>query len=341
VEYPAKAPSGNGVPRVVLATGFKHTPCMMRTAFVYDPLFLTHDTGRGHPERSERLQTSFSLVSQQEWYGSLYRLRPSPAPLDSIQAIHRPDYIERAGAACRAGQSRLDTPDVSISRSSYEVALNAAGSVLEVADQVMEGNVDNGFAMVRPPGHHAEAGFAMGFCLFNNIAVTARYLQHRHGLERVLILDWDVHHGNGTQHTFEEDPGVFYMSLHQFPHYPGSGALSETGIGRGEGTTLNCPMSPGAGDAHYRQAFEEKILPAAIGFAPDAVLISAGFDAHHADPLGSINLETQSYVWMTRRMMELADRCCAGRLISVLEGGYDLTALAESITRHVHTLSQS
>ena len=327
--------------RVVLATGFKHTSCMMRTAFVYDPLFLTHDTGMGHPERSERLQVAFDLLSRQEWYNLLYRFKPSPASLDSIAAIHQPEYIERAGVACRAGQSRLDTPDVSISPSSYEVALNAAGSVLEVADQVMQGNVDNGFAMVRPPGHHAEAGFAMGFCLFNNIAVTARYLQKRYGLERILILDWDVHHGNGTQHTFEDDPGVFYMSLHQFPHYPGSGALSETGIGRGAGTTLNCPMSPGAGDAHYRQAFEEKILPAATGFAPDAILISAGFDAHHADPLGSIYLDTQSYVWMTQRMMELADRRCAGRLISVLEGGYDLKALAESITAHVHTLSQS
>ena len=205
----------------------------------------------------------------------------------------------------------------------------------------MTGTADNGFAMIRPPGHHAENDVAMGFCLFNGIAIAARYLQKNYGLERILILDWDVHHGNGTQHTFEQDPTVFYISLHQFPHYPGTGARSETGIGAGEGATLNCPMSPGLGDEHYRQAFTEVILPRARKFAPDAVLISAGFDAHFADPLGSINLESQSYVWMTQAMMELADQCCDGRLISVLEGGYDLGALAESVSEHVNVLRGS
>lgn len=314
---------------------------MLRTGFIYDPMFLNHDTGLGHPERSERLVAAHELISGQEWFESLYRLTPRPAPLDWIRTIHQSDYVDRARNACSTGQNRLDTPDVSISSSSYDVALHGAGAVLDLADQVMEGNLDNGFAMIRPPGHHAETGFAMGFCLFNNIAIAARYLQNKHQLERVLILDWDVHHGNGTQHTFESDSSVFYISLHQFPHYPGSGALNETGIGKGEGTTLNCPMSPGLGDEHYRQAFKEKILPAARNFAPDVVLLSAGFDAHAADPLGSINLKNESYTWMTQMMMELADQYCQGRLISVLEGGYDLTALAESATEHVRVLSQS
>ena len=213
--------------------------------------------------------------------------------------------------------------------------------MLELADQVMSGNADNGFALVRPPGHHAEPAEAMGFCLFNNIAITARYLQQKYELERILILDWDVHHGNGTQHSFEHDPSVFYISLHQFPHYPGTGARSETGIGDGEGATLNCPMTPGLGDSAYREAFSEIVLPMARAFNPDAVLISAGFDAHRADPLGSINLENSSYTWMTQQVMELADQCCDGRLISLLEGGYDLNALAESVTEHVRVLSQS
>ena len=179
----------------------------------------------------------------------------------------------------------------------------------------------------------------MGFCLFNNVSVEAAALA-RNG-ERVAIVDWDVHHGNGTQHSFEQDPTVFYISLHQYPHYPGTGAKSETGIGEGEGATLNCPMSPGLGDQDYRQAFDEIILPRAREFGPDAVLLSSGFDAHYADPLGAIQLQSQSYGWMTQSMMELADQCCQSRILSILEGGYDLDALAESVTEHVRVLSQA
>jgi len=314
---------------------------MLRTAYIYDPLFLSHDTGFGHPERSQRLTVAHDRLSAQEWFKSLHQCSPRKACPDIVRLVHDADYIDRVQQACESGASRIDSPDVSVCAESCEVALNATGSVLELADQVMAGDMDNGFAMVRPPGHHAEVAEAMGFCLFNSIAVSARYLQSRYGLERILILDWDVHHGNGTQHIFERDSSVFYISLHQFPHYPGTGSLAETGIGEGEGTTLNCPMSPGLGDHQYRQAFEEIILPRAKAFCPDAVLISAGFDAHRADPLGAINLENESYVWMTQMMMELADQCCEGRLISVLEGGYDLTALAESVTGHVRVLSQS
>ena len=314
---------------------------MSRTAFIYDPLFLNHNTGSRHPERSERLVSAHDLISAQSWFDALTHLKPKPADLSALKMIHDPGYIARVEQACGAGERRIDSPDVTISTDSYQVALNATGSVLELVDQLMAGNIDNGFAMVRPPGHHAETAEAMGFCLFNSIAVAARYLQSKYGLERILILDWDVHHGNGTQHTFEQDPTVFYMSLHQYPHYPGTGALSETGMGKGEGTTLNCPMSPGLGDEHYRSAFEEIIIPKARAFSPDAILLSAGFDAHRADPLSEINLQNESYAWMTQKMMDLADECCHGRLLSVLEGGYDFTALAESVTEHVRVLSQN
>ena len=313
----------------------------MNTALLYDPIFLNHDTGAGHPERSQRLSAAHDLISSQAWFNNLHHLKPEKAQLGWVREIHDSAYIDRVAQACEQGLRHLDTPDVTICKASCEVALHAVGGVLAVADEVMSGKADNGFAMIRPPGHHAEANLAMGFCLFNSIAIAARYLQKKHGLERILILDWDVHHGNGTQHIFEQDASVFYISLHQFPHYPGTGALGETGIGAGQGATLNCPMSAGLGDEHYGQAFKEIILPRARMFAPDAVLISAGFDAHFADPLGAINLDSQSYAWMTQMMMELADQCCDGRLVSVLEGGYDLGALAESVTQHVKALSQS
>lgn len=318
----------------------------MNTAFIYDPIFLNHETGAGHPERSQRLSTAYNMLSTQPWFDNLRCLKTAKAELQWISAVHDNRYIDRVEQACALQQRHVDSPDVSICKASYGVALHAVGSVLAIADEIMANEnmankADNGFAMIRPPGHHAEVNLAMGFCLFNSIAIAARYLQKKYQLERIVILDWDVHHGNGTQHIFEQDSSVFYISVHQFPHYPGTGALAETGIAAGQGATLNCPMSPGLGDQHYVQAFKEIILPKAKAFAPDAVLISAGFDAHRADPLGEINLETQSYVWMTQMMMELADQCCAGRLISVLEGGYDLSALAESVTQHVKTLSQS
>jgi acetoin utilization deacetylase AcuC-like enzyme len=314
---------------------------MLKTAYIYDPLFLNHDTGSRHPERSQRVSAAHALLSSQDWFSTLHQMETRPAEEQWVSTVHDAGYIERVKAACETGERRIDSPDVTISKASYDVALNGAGSILQLADQLMAGNVDNGFAMVRPPGHHAEQAEAMGFCLFNNVAIAARYLQQKYELEKILILDWDVHHGNGTQHTFEQDPTVFYISLHQFPHYPGTGTLSEIGIGKGQGATLNCPMTPGLGDDAYREAFEEKILPQAKAFNPDAILLSAGFDAHSSDPLGSINLQASSYAWMTRAVMELADKCCNGRILSILEGGYDLNALSESVTEHVRVLSQS
>ena len=226
-----------------------------------------------------------------------------------------------------------------ISTGSFDIALLAAGGALELADQVASGQLDNAFALTRPPGHHAERDMALGFCLFNNVAIAARYLQRHHGIEKVLILDWDVHHGNGTQHTFEDDPSVLYVSLHQYPYYPGTGAASETGTGRGAGATVNCPMPAGAGDAEYEHAFVERVLPAIDAFAPQFVLLSAGFDAHVDDPLAQMRLSTSFYGWMTARMLEVADRHAGGRLVSLLEGGYDTRALSASVEAHLAGLA--
>ena len=313
----------------------------MQTGLITDDIFLSHDTGQGHPERSARLDVASGLLKSQEWYKELHQYDIKSVAPEWIETVHGGSYADRIAMEIENGSSYIDTPDVAVSSNSDTVARNAAGSLLVLSDAIMAKEVDNAFALVRPPGHHAEKDMAMGFCIYNSVAIAARYLQQKHGLEKILILDWDVHHGNGTQHMFETDPSVFYISTHQYPHYPGTGSISETGIGAGEGATLNCPMSPGYGDRQYKQAFDEVIMPAARAFNPDAVLLSAGFDAHEADPLASINLTTGSYTWMTEMMMELAADCCDGRLLSVLEGGYDLNALAESVTEHVRVLSQN
>lgn len=310
----------------------------MKTAFASDPRFEDHDTGQGHPERASRLSHTLNHLKTQSWFSSLDNTPAVDCGPEWLASVHHRGLIERARVSCEEGLPYLDTPDVAICGVSFDIACLAAGTVLNLADAVASGRSDNGFALIRPPGHHAEYDAALGFCLFNNIAIAARYLQQQHSLEKILILDWDVHHGNGTQHLFEEDPSVFYVSTHQYPHYPGTGSYSETGIGAGKGTTLNCPMDAGANNEAYTEVFTEKILPAVELFKPDIILISAGFDAHQADPLGSINLTTEHYAWMTKRLIECADRHCNGRILSVLEGGYDLDALALSVASHIKTL---
>ncbi len=311
----------------------------MTTGFLYDAAYLNHDTGAGHPERRERLTASMDFLEKQPWFAALKRISPRTVDLKWVEEIHTRDYVTRAAEACRGGWPYLDVYDVSISSKSYDIAMLAAGGLLELADQVIAGQISNGFGLIRPPGHHAEQNMALGFCLFNNIAILARYLQKQHGLDKILILDWDVHHGNGTQHTFEEDPSVFYISLHQYPFYPGTGAASETGRGRGKGATLNCPMPAESDDQDYLTAFTNYILPKANEFKPEAVLISAGFDAHVEDPLAQIRLSTEFYRWMSERMMEVARQHAQGRLISTLEGGYSLHALPRCIAEHLLVLS--
>jgi len=311
----------------------------MSTGLLFDPRFLDHDPGAHHPERSARLVSARRALMDAPWYPELLAVEPRVADRKWLETTHDSAYIERAAEACRTGLPWLDVADVGISSQSYDIALHAAGGAMALADAVVGGDLGNGFALLRPPGHHAERDLALGFCLFNNVAIVARYLQQAHGLDKILILDWDVHHGNGTQHTFEEDPSVLYVSLHQYPHYPGTGAATETGSGRGAGATLNCPMPAGAGDADYQRAFSERVLPAIDEFAPELVLLSAGFDAHVDDPLAEVEVSTEGFRWMSERMVEVADRHAGGRLVSLLEGGYDLDALGASVTAHVGVLA--
>ena len=312
----------------------------MTTGFIYDERFLAHDTGPGHPERPERLTAVMSAIAHESSLASMRRLDARAADIDTLEHTHSLAYIDRARHACASGAPFLDTSDVTISPASCDVAFLAAGAPLVLADAMVAGTIDNGFALLRPPGHHAEQNQAMGFCLFNNVAILARYLQSRHGLDKIAILDWDVHHGNGTQHSFEADPSVLYVSTHQYPYYPGTGAASETGVGRGQGATLNCPMPAGAADADYERVFVDQILPKLDAFAPECIVVSAGFDAHCDDPLADMQLSTEFFSWMTTRMMEVAEKHAAGRLLSVLEGGYNLERLGDCVTVHLQSLGQ-
>lgn len=311
----------------------------MKTGFHYDPVYLQHDTGMGHPECSDRLTATMQFLKEQPFFNHLIPTATHIAGLQWIEEIHNRNYIQRAKNTCQSGIPFLDSMDVSVSKLSFEIALQATGSAMNLADEIVAGNVDNGFALIRPPGHHAEHTMALGFCIFNNVAVLARYLQKHHGMDKILILDWDVHHGNGTQHTFEEDPSVLYISTHQYPYYPGTGAWYETGSGRGEGATLNCPMAAGSGDHDYENVFMEKILPKIDHFRPEMIIISAGFDAHANDPLGQINLSTEFYGWMTDVLLDKADKYAGGRLISLLEGGYNLKMLPRCIAQHLKSLA--
>jgi acetoin utilization deacetylase AcuC-like enzyme len=310
----------------------------MKTGFAYDIRFRDHDTGPRHPECSARLDTAMTHLETQPWFTALHRVAARRASIADIESTHSLDYIRRAQLACQRGTEFLDCADVTISADSYEVALLAAGTPLALADSIMRGEIDNAFAMLRPPGHHAERDAAMGFCLFNNVAIVARYLRQQYGLDKIAIVDWDVHHGNGTQHSFEEDAGVLYISLHQYPFYPGTGAASETGVGPGVGATVNCPLPAGSDDALYVRTFRDTVMPALRAFKPQCVLVSAGFDAHADDPLAAMQLSAPVYGWMTGQLKEIADSFSGGRLLSVLEGGYHLQRLGECVAAHLAVL---
>ncbi len=309
-----------------------------QTGFVYNDIYLQHQTTPGHPERPARLVAILENLIAQDFYSELVYIEPNSAGLEWIKIVHADEYIERVRASCQDGTVYLDSPDVPISRRSYEVALMAAGGVLNAVDAVMEKKVANAFCAVRPPGHHALEGRAMGFCIFNNVAIAARYIQKKYGLTNILIVDWDVHHGNGTQTEFYDDPNVLYFSVHQYPFYPGSGSEAEKGEGKGLNYTINVPLPAGTGDSVYIKVFKEKLRPAALAFSPDFVLISAGFDAHKDDLLGQMAVTADGFGQLTLIVKDIADRCCEGRIVSVLEGGYHLVALAESVEAHIRAL---
>ena len=302
---------------------------MLRTAVALDETCLEHDTGPGHPERAARLQAVAGAVDRAA-SERLVRLPPRAATLDELRRVHSVEHVARVAATAERERFAFDA-DTPTSNRSYEAALRAAGGALAAVDAVMTGTAANGFALVRPPGHHAVPERAMGFCLFNNVAVAAAHLRAAHGLERVLIVDWDVHHGNGTQDAFYADSHILFMSSHQYPFYPGTGSAREVGTGEGEGFTLNVPLPGGCGDAEYLQAYLEVVEPVARQFRPEFVLISAGFDAHGRDPLAEMEVSERGFAGLARLVARIARDVCGNRLVAVLEGGYDLAALGESV----------
>lgn len=311
---------------------------MARTGFVYHPDYLKHEMGAGHPESPKRLEAIVGHLKQRGLLHRLVPIEPRVAEDEWVTLVHAPSYVRTLKARTPAsGYAPLD-PDTTLCPGSLPAAYLAAGGALAAADAIMEGLVDHAFCAVRPPGHHAERDRAMGFCLFNNVAIAARYLQRRHGVGRVLIVDWDVHHGNGTQHTFEEDGSVLFFSIHQHPHYPGSGRATERGRGPAEGLVVNVPLSAGEDDETYREVFQRVLVPAADAFKPGFVLISAGFDAHQDDPLAGMRLTERGYGDLTGIVAGIASRHCGGRVLSCLEGGYNLAALSASVEQHLLAL---
>jgi acetoin utilization deacetylase AcuC-like enzyme len=307
--------------------------------FAWHDRCLLHDNGPGHPERPQRLTAIRDRLERSGLLARLLPITPEPAPLEALARVHDEAYVEALRRVCAHAPVRLD-PDTGVSEGSWAAALLSAGGGIAAVDAVMPRRARSAFVCTRPPGHHAERDRAMGFCLFDNIAVAARHAQDRHGVERVAIVDWDVHHGNGTQHIFEEDDTVLYISTHQWPFYPGTGARGERGRGRGLGTTINLPLPAGSGDAEYERLFETEVIPAIERFEPGLLLISAGFDAHERDPLAGMALTTGGYGRLTTRLRDAARTLCDGRIVSLLEGGYDLDALAASVEAHLRALME-
>ncbi len=301
---------------------------MLKTALVTTRDYARHFAGRSHPERPERIEAMIEMTETMHRDGLIHHL-PREATTEEISLCHDPAYI--AMVARTRAFDRFDfDPDTHASRDSYRTAMLAAGGVLTAVEAVLDGAADNAFAMVRPPGHHALPDRAMGFCFFNNVAIAAAWLVKHRGLKRVMIVDWDVHHGNGTQEMFYESPEVLYVSTHQYPHYPGSGSLHEIGAGAGEGYTINVPMPADFGDDEYLRVFDDFILPVGRRFQPEFVLVSAGFDCHWRDPLAQMRVTEDGFEAMARRTKKLAAECCEGKMVAALEGGYDLEALVNS-----------
>ncbi|HWT01411.1 MAG TPA: histone deacetylase [Pyrinomonadaceae bacterium] len=313
----------------------------MKTTIIHHPIYKEHETGEHHPERPERYTTIMDALRADEGlWPELLELEAPAASRGTVQACHTPQHYKAVERVVSEGTGYLDS-DTVVSMRSMEAALNAAGGVCRAVDALMRGEADNAFLPVRPPGHHATPERAMGFCLFNNVAVGARYAQTQYPeVERVAVVDWDVHHGNGTQGIFYDDPTVFFFSMHQYPWYPGTGARGETGLGRGRGYTLNVPVRAATRAADQRHAFDAALEEIGTKFKPDLVFISAGFDAHKADPLGQLLLTDEDFVEMTRAVKQWAAGVCNNRVVSCLEGGYNLDTLGRTVRAHVRELTK-
>ena len=303
---------------------------MSKTTVFYDPIYLEHDNGQGHPERPERLLTTMQLLEEVGLSDKVSIISPRDASVEEIGLVHPRRYIAKVKSVAESGGGWLD-PDTHVGVRSYDAALKSTGALLEGLERMFSGDIDNAFCMVRPPGHHATAERGMGFCLFNNNAVAARYAMEKFGVSRVFILDWDAHHGNGLQDIFYDDNKVLYISLHQYPHYPGTGGAGEVGIGAGEGYTVNFPLPARSGEEIYLAAFDQIIMPIARQYEPELVLISAGYDGHFSDLLCSMLLRGSSYAEMTSRLKGLAEEFCGGKMMAALEGGYNLGGIAVSM----------